>query len=123
MIGVVIYALLWVVSAMIEEIPVPPKLMSCFESHYKNKNASKIDPEKINFFCTQKYVYTEIEHPALNLSQEAKEWMKGLIIIPNHRKKRQNLRVRREYRRLSDQERDQFHNAILSLKMDTVSRF
>lgn len=121
MIAVVIYALLWAVSAMIEEMPVPPKLMSCFESHYKRKNVSSIDPEKINFACTQKYVYTQIDHPALNLSQEAKEWMKRLIIIPNHRRKRQNLRIRREYRRLSDQERDQFHNAIIALKVDTVS--
>ncbi|KAL5022794.1 hypothetical protein ScPMuIL_001949 [Solemya velum] len=119
MIAVVIYALLWAVSAMIEEMPVPPKLMSCFESHYKRKNVSSIDPEKINFACTQKYVYTQIDHPALNLSQEAKEWMKRLIIIPNHRRKRQNLRIRREYRRLSDQERDQFHNAIIALKVDT----
>lgn len=44
-------------------------------------------------------------------------WLNSLFYLPPEGE----LRVRKEYRMLTDQERNNFHNAIRLLKQDTVS--
>lgn len=52
-----------------------------------------------------------------NLNPRFVQWMNGLFYLPQEGQ----LRVRKEYRTLTDQERNDFHRAIVLLKRDRVS--
>lgn len=52
-----------------------------------------------------------------NLNPRFVQWMNGLFYLPPEG----DLRVRKEYRTLTDQERNDFHRAVVMLKRDRVS--
>ena len=54
-----------------------------------------------------------------NLNPRFIVWMNSLFYIPNDR----NVRVRKEYRLMTDTERRDYHRAIIMLKNDRVSSF
>lgn len=52
-----------------------------------------------------------------NLNANFVQWMNGLFYLPPDGQ----LRVRKEYRTLTDTERNDFHRALVMLKRDRVS--
>jgi hypothetical protein len=64
--------------------------------------------------------------PRVNISRDGLEWLSKLLrkyeSSRHHRAKRQSrVRVRREYRMLSDRDRNAYHRAVRMLKEDTVN--
>ena len=130
----------------IEVLPLPPEEKTCFNQEQGNGDFSHV----IGQVVLEKCLYgTEIKkfNPTItNLPEPTVKWLNGLIEQTLHesdqlsgrdatnnqpdvklyRGKRQagrqpaRFRIRKEYRMLSDMERNMFHRAISMLKADTV---
>ena len=58
-----------------------------------------------------------------NVSQEIRDYFDRLLQMAIDSHDTQIPRHRKEYRMLTDEERERFHNAVKALKNDTVSNF
>ena len=56
-----------------------------------------------------------------NVSQETRDYFDRLLQIAIDSHDTQIPRHRKEYRMLTDEERERFHNAVIALQNDTVS--
>ena len=126
--------------ALIEEIPLPTELGSCFESFSRKNDMTKVTGTEIQWMCMQKSIWRLVDHSIMNISDKDREWIDSILKIPDFisasagtatvatgtgsgRKKRQapSLRIRTEYRLLNDLEREQYHRAVNTLKQLPVS--
>ncbi|KAH3769102.1 hypothetical protein DPMN_170349 [Dreissena polymorpha] len=114
------------VHSMIEHIPLPDRLQECFARYAHRTSIVETVGESISASCVGQYTWTAArEHviPGFNISREAYNWVQGLAsrteLQSRHRRQAMGLRVRKEYRRLTDQERINFHRAVNMLKADT----
>ncbi|KAL3859838.1 hypothetical protein ACJMK2_010029 [Sinanodonta woodiana] len=113
--------------ARIMEIPLPPRMQQCFQDYSHRTSIKETVGESISWFCFDQYMWKamrENQWMGFNITRQGFEWANGLSGVrftqPTYRKKRQaSLRVRKEYRRMTDIERNNFHRAIQMLKEDT----
>lgn len=117
------------------EINTPTDLKTCFEQKRFLSNYSDPHWDNGHAYCVQKNNWHMLRTAWSNISVETENWVDELLRMSEYevdglRLKRQTqrngrrprpLRVRREYRLLSDAERNAFHRAINLLKEDTVS--
>nr|AHZ34288.1 tyrosinase A3 [Pinctada maxima] len=114
--------LICVVYPDIIEIRVARELEECFEQRRFDTNQTDPRYDNIHGYCIQNFRWHLQEHYWKNITMETSNWIEELLRISNRkvRKKRQSLPVRKEYRRLTDQERADYHRAINMLKRDTT---
>ncbi|KAK3605742.1 hypothetical protein CHS0354_013541 [Potamilus streckersoni] len=113
--------------ARIMEIPLPPRMQQCFQDYSHRTSIRETVGESISWFCFDQYMWKamrENQWMGFNITIQGYEWANGLagfgFTQSTYRKKRQaSLRVRKEYRRMTDEERNNFHRAIQMLKEDT----
>ncbi|WAR12283.1 TYRO-like protein [Mya arenaria] len=124
----VLCMLLWIRTGecMIEHMPLPGGLQECFSRYSERTSITETVGESIASFCVGQYTWSAArEHglPGFNISRQAYTWVQGLVTRSSlGRSKRQavRLRIRKEYRRMSDLERATFHRAVNMLKADTT---
>ena len=137
--------------SLVREEPMPVQLKKCFEDVIRHSDAKKDLASNIDFMCVNQYLMqtpdkrwepSDRHDMDPKIDRDLKMCRKTLGLdkrhsrrvvynkrsIRNHIKdarkriKRQiNKRKRKEYRCLTDRERDDFHRAINLLKKDTVS--
>ena len=116
---------------LIEEIPLPLGIQSCFNRMHTKGNLTELIGEKVLWHCVHGSLSKQSSESAgAKIPEVASKWFADLIYKSlrdaEHRKRtkrqaqRRPLRVRREYRMLSDVERNLFHRAINMLKFDRV---
>ena len=119
------------VFGLIEEIPLPRDIQSCFDRTHAKGNLTELIGEKVLWHCVHGSLSKQTSESAgAKIPEVASKWFADLIYKglrdAEHRKRtkrqaqRRPLRVRREYRMLSDMERNLFHRAINMLKYDRV---
>ncbi|KAK3605740.1 hypothetical protein CHS0354_013539 [Potamilus streckersoni] len=119
------------VLCMIEEIPLPADIQECLDQVHTKTNLTEVVGENVVWRCVHGSLWKKAkENPNNQLSDKALKWFatlinksvnKGDLQGRRSRARRQTarLRVRREYRMLSDTERNNFHQALIMLKADT----
>ena len=70
----------------------------------------------------QKVMWQMAEMLGHNVTRETRDYFNRLLQIAIDSHDAQIPRHRKEYRMLTDEERERFHNAILALKNDTVKQ-
>ncbi|XP_052818134.1 tyrosinase-like protein [Mya arenaria] len=120
--------------ALIDEIPLPVDIQKCFDNAYEKGNLTRQIAEKLVWHCVHGSLWTRTGSAAQNKMPEvAMKWFAELIhqsIREAHSRRRMRrqtgrrrlvprVRIRREYRLISDADRDRFHRAINMLKEDT----
>lgn len=77
--------------------------------------------EQIFWECMQKVMWQMAEMMGHNVTQEIREYVNELLHMAIYSHDAHIPRHRKEYRMITDEERERFHNAIKALKNDTVS--
>ena len=134
--------------SIITEIPLPEDVQQCFDISLTQTNSTqRTIAEVVYARCVHGILWNKQHTQQTDkLADDAVKWIQGLVnmdslyngyevtndgIVPsqngvNGRWKRQTTRrqprIRREYRMLSDRERNLFHRSINMLKADTVSK-
>ncbi|XP_050399404.2 uncharacterized protein LOC126816704 [Patella vulgata] len=106
--------------SLITEGPLPLPLKECYERHY-SKPLSQVVGKTLCWMC-EAPVLRKTEGVVKQLLPAQKAYIDGLYnsVENHHRGKRQAPRcLRKEYRRLTDDERSAFHQAVNALKYDT----
>lgn len=130
----VILVLIYVLSianALIEPSDLPQTLRECFEMKTKYSNVKEVPSEDICLTCVTHYLWKEGKHKhcaGYNNTRGSVDWIAKILVdiypSPHKRFKRSfQRRRRREYRTLSDEEREKFHLALNKMKRDKVSYF
>lgn len=115
-----------VVYARFQAIYPPAELSLCFDDKRFHMNTSdpRWDSSDSHSWCLQKFRWHMSKRLWHNISSETNQWVDELLRITegDKRTKRQAepLRVRQEYRRLTDTQRRNYHRAVQMLKTDTV---
>ncbi|KAL3860839.1 hypothetical protein ACJMK2_010903 [Sinanodonta woodiana] len=130
-------AFLSVAYALMEEMPMPPELLSCLQAFQAKTNITSTVGEEMFTFCLNKFLWRadSIRWSGYNVTEEDLRLVSSLTTSLLHRAKRQTdpgnapgtgFRVRREYRMLSDAERNAFHSTLNEMKRsgqyDTFAR-
>ncbi|KAL4234427.1 hypothetical protein ACF0H5_006074 [Mactra antiquata] len=120
------------VDSRIDEIPLPTDIQACFDRALHKGNLTTHIGEKLLWHCVHGTLWNRIGANS-TISPEAMKWFTSLLqkeyrkAEHNRRLRRQatprrpaasQLRVRREYRLLTDAERHLFHQAVNMLKYD-----
>lgn len=123
------------VQSQIIESEIPKELRQCAQSNLNrtdHANLVRTSTEDIHVHCLQQYLWRSdnVNWKGINMSTFEKSFINSLIesVFLHGRSRRQvntvrrtfpptGFRIRREYRRLSDQERFAFHAAINQLKI------
>ncbi|KAL4234428.1 hypothetical protein ACF0H5_006075 [Mactra antiquata] len=112
-------------NGMIEQIPLPDGMVDCFSRYAQKTTVTQTVGEAIDAFCFGQYKWKasrDMGLPGFNISREAYTWAQSLLSKSSRVHKRQairpDLRIRKEYRRLTDVERANFHRAVQLLKTD-----
>ena len=119
------------------EINTPDDLKYCFEQKRLKSNASDPHWDNAHAYCIQKNNWHLLRTAWPNISEETGSWVDELLRMSEYeiegsRHRRQatirrgrpvQLRRRKEYRRLTDTERQNFHRAVILLKRDRVSTY
>ena len=115
-----------VVYSKLIEIRVANKLERCFNERRFDTNMTDPRYDNIHGYCIQKYRWHLNRQIHENITLETSNWIDELLRKSTEEARkprhiRQSLNVRKEYRRLTDKERNDYHRAINMLKKDTVS--
>ena len=76
--------------------------------------------EQIFWECMQRVMWQMSEQMGHNVTRETRDYLDRLLKIALDPKNRKISRHRKEYRMLSEKERDRFHEAVKALKKDKV---
>ncbi|XP_071173904.1 tyrosinase-like protein 1 [Mytilus edulis] len=117
----------------IYEINTPDALKNCFDQKRLNGNSSDPHWDSAHAYCIQKNNWNLLKTAWGNISIETENWVDELLRMSEYEmegtrtkrqasRRRRRLRIRKEYRILSDTERNNFHRAINMLKRDTSVR-
>lgn len=71
----------------------------------------------------QRVMWQMADQMGHNVTRETRDYLDRLLQIAVDSIDTQFPRIRKEYRMMSEEERERFHAAILALKADTVSIF
>lgn len=71
----------------------------------------------------QRVMWQMADQMGHNVTRETRDYLDRLLQIAVDSIDTQFPRIRKEYRMMSEEERERFHNAILALKGDTVGIF
>ena len=119
---------------LIEEIPLPDDIQTCFDKTHAKGNLTELIGEKVLWHCIHGSLSKQpTQSSGAKIPEAASKWFADLIYKglrdAEHRKRtkrqaqRRPLRIRREYRMIGDVERNLFHRAINMLKYDRVCSF
>ncbi|KAJ8302447.1 hypothetical protein KUTeg_018843 [Tegillarca granosa] len=115
---------------MIEEIQTPTNIQNCYNRYSRNTRLTRSVGDIINWICVQRNVIRAPSRSDLMLSNASYSdllWWNDLVqsVDPmfNIGKSHGPIRIRKEYRRLSDMERFRFHAAIKTLKQIPLIQF
>ncbi|XP_021354627.1 tyrosinase-like protein 1 isoform X2 [Mizuhopecten yessoensis] len=105
----------------IEELPYPETLHNCFVRQ-TNKSDSNVAGELISTYCINQYLWVS-GRPSWQAPRDSvayqviqKLFTQGANELSRRKRATEPLRVRKEYRMLSRDERKRFHDAITKLK-------
>ncbi|WAR12529.1 TYR3-like protein, partial [Mya arenaria] len=79
-----------------------------------------VSGEQIFWECMQRVMWQMAEQMGHNVTRETRDYLDRLLQIAVDPSKEQFPRIRKEYRMMTDDERDRFHKAIQALKEDTT---
>lgn len=104
----------------VRDLPIPSALLECFRKATASQGTSKVIGEMVTNICIKEYLWATGKS-RWNPSVDQKIYG----FISNIFQKYANnppttLRVRKEYRRLTEVERTNYHSAVNALKRDTV---
>lgn len=110
-------------SALIVEDVFPPSLEECYARQIeRNSTAYDVQTSCLEFFLAQMYRNTS----SISLGKDAFEWLDSLgrkLHIRLRRQTRYRLRERKEIRTLSENELNNFFDAVNAMKKDKVNLF
>lgn len=86
----------------------------CFQFYYH------ILGEQIFWECMQRVMWQMAEQMGHNVTRETRDYLNRLLQIAVNGADRQFPRIRKEYRMLSEEERNRFHAALRALREDKV---
>ncbi|XP_033754718.1 uncharacterized protein LOC117337729 [Pecten maximus] len=115
-------AMIHIISARFRAIYPPEEILQCFEEKRFHSNATDPRWDCSHSWCVQKFRWHMAKRLWHNISSETNQWVEELLrMTEGERRKRQvePLRVRQEYRRLTDTQRRNYHRAIQMLKADS----
>ncbi|XP_045191875.2 uncharacterized protein LOC123548573 [Mercenaria mercenaria] len=107
-------------STMIQKLDMPGGLQSYFNGAKLQHNVSDVTGEQIFWECMQRVMWQMAEQMGHNVTRETRDYLDRLLQIAVDSIDTQFPRIRKEYRMMSDAERDRFHKSILALKEDTT---
>ncbi|XP_060063788.1 uncharacterized protein LOC132544232 [Ylistrum balloti] len=117
-----IAAMIQIVSARFRAIYPPEEISQCLEEKRFHINTTDPRWDCSHSWCIQKFRWHISKRLWHNISSETNQWVDELLrMTEGDRRKRQvePLRVRQEYRRLTDTQRRNYHRAIQMLKADS----
>lgn len=99
--------------------------LNAFNTHILVKGFKLIHilGEQIFWECMQRVMWQMAEQMGHNVTRETRDYLDRLLQVAVNNADTQFPRVRKEYRMLSDDERNRFHKAIRALKEDTVTYY
>ncbi|XP_069141199.1 uncharacterized protein [Argopecten irradians] len=123
--------LIWNVTAVIEDIDIPPELLDCFTDWDFNENISTIAGQNVLHTCMSDYLWKtgkerwspDVDPRILQFISEDVREREKYINEPTDSQTTtaspyKNLRIRKEYRTLTQRERRKYHRAVQALKKD-----
>ncbi|XP_060071609.1 tyrosinase-like protein 1 [Ylistrum balloti] len=109
----------------IEEINIDEKILQCYDTYRRTSEITRSVGYNIHWKCMQMYIWNLIEQDSLNITLADQHWIESITSLPalKGRTKRQSPmpRVRREYRRMSNPERENYHRAVNLLKQIPIA--
>lgn len=114
--------------ALINPVDLPTNLRKCFEMKTKYSNVKEVPSEDICLTCITDYLWRDGKHAHCSSRPHTADdlkWVADILVdihpTTNNRYRRSTFeRARRkEYRMLSDEEREQYHLAVNMMKKDT----
>ncbi|XP_033755241.1 putative tyrosinase-like protein tyr-3 [Pecten maximus] len=113
------------VKGTIEEVSIHADILNCYDTYRRTSDITRSVGYNIHWKCMQMYIWNLLEQSSLNITLADQQWIESITSIPalKKRKKRQSQmpRVRREYRRMSNQERENYHRAVNLLKQIPIA--
>ncbi|OWF47427.1 uncharacterized protein LOC110454385 [Mizuhopecten yessoensis] len=113
------------VLGMIEEISINGDVLNCYDMYRRSSDISRSVGYSIHWKCMQMHIWNLLEQTSLNITLVDQQWIESITSLPalKGRKKRQveMPRVRREYRRMSNQQRENYHRAVTLLKQIPIA--
>lgn len=118
------------IDALIDIGDLPTQLQQCFEMKTEFSNVTEVPSEDICVTCITDYLWKYGNHVhCFKKAEHNLEWVAQLLVelhpTTASRQKRtppKERRRRKEYRMLTDQERERYHLAINRMKSDTVRK-
>ncbi|OWF38462.1 uncharacterized protein LOC110466283 isoform X2 [Mizuhopecten yessoensis] len=123
--------LIWHVASSIDNIDIPLRLIECFSEWAKRENLTNIAGQSVLHTCMSGYLWeTGMERWSPDIDPDISKYISEDVAerINRLRETRstdattaspyRNLRVRKEYRMLTDKERRKYHRAVKALKQD-----
>lgn len=106
-------------SSMIQKLHMPGGLQAYFDRAKMQHNVSDVTGEQIFWECMQRVMWQMADQMGHNVTRETRDYMDRLLQMAVDSIDTQFPRIRKEYRMMSEKERDRFHKAINALKADT----
>ncbi|KAL4234820.1 hypothetical protein ACF0H5_006461 [Mactra antiquata] len=106
---------------MIQKLHMPDGLQSYFNKAKVQHNISDITGEQIFWECMQRVMWQMAEEMGHNVTRETRDYLDNMLrLAVDSVASKIPRRIRKEYRMLTDEERDRFHKAVRALKQDTT---
>ncbi|XP_033746355.1 uncharacterized protein LOC117331634 [Pecten maximus] len=126
-----VISMIWNVEATIDNIDIPPKLVDCFSDWDRKENITTIAGRNVLHTCISDYLWKtgkerwapDVDPDILKfISADVKEREKQITEKTNSKTTTpspyKDIRVRKEYRMLTNKERRKYHRAVKALKQD-----
>lgn len=114
----------------LEPLTIPPRLEACLLKLFldpSNVGATALTEEVLEYFCSSQSSSAggSVYNYSANVTMGISRWVTSLIYALTAGRRGTGFnaaapRVRKEYRRLNDRERNNYHRAVNLLKRDTV---
>lgn len=112
------------VHGMIEEINMDRDVLNCYDSFRRTSDITRTIGYSVHWKCMQMHIWKLLDNTSLNITVADQKWIESITDIPefsgSQKTQSQMPRVRREYRRMTNQERDNYHRAVNLLKQMPV---
>ncbi|XP_071181566.1 tyrosinase-like protein 1 [Mytilus edulis] len=104
--------------ANIYQMPLPANLISCLKNRTYGISPTEYPGEDVTTFCVQEHLWVDSKKIfPYEVTEDTSRWVLRLF-EKGRREKEQILRIRKEYRMLTKNERNDYHRAVQLLKQD-----
>lgn len=101
-------------------MPLPAHLISCLKNRTYGISPTEYAGEDVTTFCVQEHLWVDAKKIfPYEVTEDTSRWVLRLF-EKGRREKEQILRIRKEYRMLTKNERNDYHRAVQLLKQDQV---